>query len=131
LSGRVPIETMILTGTLLCAVVVAAQSGLILAGFLSPLLIFVPGGLISFSQGLALPNAQAGAMRVLPAAAGTAAGLGAFAQMFLSAVSAETYGLLADGPPLPMIAISSIGALLAVLAAIYSFMTRHRPEAAE
>lgn len=124
LSGRVAIETMVLTGALLCGLVVAGQAGFILAGYLSPLLLFVPGGLISFSQGLSLPNAQAGAMRVLPALSGTAAGLGVFVQMLLSAVSAEVYGLLADGTPMPMIAISSIGAVLAVGAAIVSFILR-------
>jgi len=124
LSGRVAIETMVLTGALTCGLVVAGQAGFILAGYLSPLLLFVPGGLISFSQGLSLPNAQAGAMRVLPALSGTAAGLGVFVQMLLSAVSAEVYGLLADGTPMPMIAISSIGAVLAVGAAIVSFILR-------
>lgn len=127
LSGRVAIETMVLVGSLICGAVVFAQASLILAGYLSPLLLFVPGGLISFSQGLSLPNAQAGAMRVLPALSGTAAGLGVFAQMFLSAVSAEIYGLMADGTPLPMITISSIGAVCAIGAAIFSFAIRARP----
>jgi MFS transporter, DHA1 family, multidrug resistance protein len=130
LSGRVAIETMVLVGSLICGAVVAGQASLILAGYLSPLLLFVPGGLISFSQGLSLPNAQAGAMRVLPALSGTAAGLGVFVQMFLSAVSAEIYGLMADGTPLPMITISSIGAICAIGAAIFSFAIRARPSSA-
>jgi len=124
LSGRVGIETMVLTGALICVFVVATQAALIFGGFLSPLVLFVPGGMISFSQGLALPNAQAGAMRVMPMVAGTAAGLGVFFQMLLSAVSAELYGLLADGTPLPMIALSSAGALSALLTAIASFAMR-------
>jgi len=124
LSGRVPIETMVLTGAALCFLVVVGQTSLIFAGFLSPLLIFAPGGMISFSQGLALPNAQAGAMRVMPALAGTAAGLGVFIQMLLSAASAELYGLIADGSPMPMIAISSTGAMLALAAAVFSYAWR-------
>ncbi len=124
LSGRVAVETMVLTGATICLFVVATQATLIFAGFLSPLLLFMPGGMISFSQGLALPNAQAGAMRVMPALAGTAAGLGVFFQMLLSAVSAELYGLLADGTPLPMIALSSAGALSALVTAIASFVMR-------
>jgi len=124
LSGRVGIEKMILTGASLCFVIVAAQSALVLAGHLSPALIFVPGGLMSFAQGLALPNAQAGAIRVNPTLAGSAAGLGVFVQMLLSAVSAETYGLLADGTALPMIAIASVGALMALVTALVSFATR-------
>jgi DHA1 family bicyclomycin/chloramphenicol resistance-like MFS transporter len=124
LSGKVAIETMVLTGALICAVVVAVQAALIFSGQLSPIVLFVPGGMISFAQGLALPNAQAGAMRVVPALAGTAAGLGVFFQMFLSGVAAELYGLLADGTPVPMIAISSVGALSAVVTAIASFAMR-------
>src|SRR5665213_294910 len=122
LSGRIALETMVLAGSLVCFVVVAAQSALILAGHLSPALIFVPGGLMSFAQGLSLPNAQAGAMRVNPGLAGTAAGLGVFIQMLLSAISTELYGLLADGTPIPMIAISSLGAVLAVAAAAALFI---------
>ena len=125
LSGRVQIEKMILLGASLCVVALSMQATLILAGLLSPLVLFVPGSMISFAQGLALPNAQAGAMRVVPTLAGTAAGLGVFFQMALSAASTELYGLLADGTPLPMIEISSVGALAALLAAIASFALRH------
>ena len=124
LSGRVQIEKMVLLGATICVIAVSTQAALILAGFLSPLVLFLPGGTISFAQGLALPNAQAGAMRVKPALAGTAAGLGVFFQMALSAASAELYGLLADGTPLPMIEISSIGTVGAFLAAIASFALR-------
>lgn len=122
LSGRVAIEKMVMAGALVCFAVVASQSGLIIAGFLSPLTIFIPGGMMSFAQGLSLPNAQAGAMRVKPELAGTAAGLGVFIQMLLSAISTELYGLFADGTPMPMITISSIGAVLALAAAAWSFI---------
>ncbi len=112
LSGRVPIETMIMAGSVLTVAIVSTQTTLILNGNLNPYLIFVPGGMLSFAQGLALPNAQAGAMRVMPSLAGTAAGLGVFMQMFISAVSIELYGLFADGTPMPMIVLTSIGAAL-------------------
>lgn len=126
LSGRVAVDTMVLAGSVLCVLVIATQTALILGGLLTPLTLFVPGGMISFAQGLSLPNAQAGAMRVLPAVAGTAAGLGVFFQMFLSAVSAESYGLLADGTPLPMIAIEVVGSFCALAAASLAFRLRHR-----
>ncbi len=124
LGGRVPIETMMLTGSAMATAVVAGQSTLILAGYLSPLLLFVPGGMISFSQGLALPNAQAGAMRVVPQLAGTAAGIGVFFQMVLSAASAELYGVVADGTPLPMIGLMGIGTACALGCATFTFATR-------
>ncbi len=124
LSGRVGIEKMVLAGSLLCFVMATGQSLAILAGYLTPAILFVPGGLMSFAQGLSLPNAQAGAIRVQPAIAGTAAGLGVFVQMFLSAIAVEFYGLLADGTPGPMIAISMIGAILAIASAGLLFIPR-------
>jgi MFS transporter, DHA1 family, multidrug resistance protein len=127
LGGRVPIETMMLIGATLAAIVVAGQASLILAGYISPLLLFVPGGMISFSQGLALPNAQAGAMRVVPALAGTAAGIGVFFQMVLSAASAELYGILANGTPLPMIALMAVGTVFALACAVFAFANRAAP----
>ncbi len=127
LSGRASIETMMVIGASMAMVVVTGQATLILAGYLSPLLLFVPGGLISFSQGLALPNAQAGAMRVLPSLAGTAAGIGVFFQMLLSGASAELYGLTADGTPIPMLALMVAGTLLSLGCGIYVFATRVAP----
>ena len=127
LSGKVDLEKMILVGALVCWATSAGQAAVILAGHLSPAAIFVPGGLMSFAQGLALPNAQAGAIRVKPALAGTAAGLGVFTQMLLSALSTEIYGLAADGTALPMVAISFLGATLAAAIAVASFaMARAR-----
>jgi DHA1 family bicyclomycin/chloramphenicol resistance-like MFS transporter len=124
LSGRVGVEKMVLIGSVLNFVIVAAQTLYILAGHLSPAILFVPGGLMSFAQGLSLPNAQAGAIRVQPALAGTAAGLGVFVQMFLSAIAAEACGVFADGTPMPMIAISAVGAILAVGAAGMLYLPR-------
>jgi MFS transporter, DHA1 family, multidrug resistance protein len=126
LSGRVAIDDMVVAGSLLGFLVIAGQAALILAGYLSPLLIFLPGGMVSFAQGLSLPNAQAGAMRVAPALAGTAAGIAVFAQMFLAAVASELYGILADGTPLPMIALTVGGALLALGAAGAAFALGRR-----
>jgi len=125
-SGRAPIDHMVLLGSTLGFLVLASQAALIFAGHLSPLLIFLPGGLTSFSQGLSMPNAQAGAMRVATALAGTAAGLGVLASMFLSAVSAELYGVMADGTPLPMLYLTISGSLVGLGAAIASFTIGRR-----
>lgn len=122
LSGRVPVERMVMAGATICFVVVGVQAGLVLNDYLTPFVIFAPGGMMSFAQGLALPNAQAGAMRIRPELAGTAAGLGLFIQMLLSAISAELYGIIANGTPIPMIMLSSAGAVMALATAAYSFM---------
>ena len=126
LSGRAPLDGMVLLGSVLGFVALAAQAALILAGQLSPLLIFVPGGLTSFAQGLSMPNAQAGAMRVAPSLAGTAAGLGVFAQMFLSAIAAELYGIMANGTPLPMIVLTMSGMVVTLGAAVAAFAIGRR-----
>ncbi|SRR5579885_1540320 len=117
LSGKVALETMVLAGSVLCAAAVVGQDAFILSGHVSPLILFLPGGVMSFAQGLSLPNAQAGAMRVQPELAGTAAGLGVFIQNLLSALGAQVYGILADGTPLPMIAIATLGTVLTLACA--------------
>jgi len=126
LSGRVPVDTMVLLGSILSFILFLGQAVWILAGDLSPLLIFLPGGLVSFSQGLSMPNAQAGAMRIEPTLAGTAAGLGVFMQMFLSAVSSELFGILSDGTALPMIELTMTGVVVALGSAITVFIFGRR-----
>ncbi|MBI4292838.1 MAG: multidrug effflux MFS transporter [Betaproteobacteria bacterium] len=118
LSHRFSIETMVLTGSVINMAAVISQSALILAGYLNPLIIFIPGFLVTFGQGLALPNAQAGALRVMPALAGTAAGTGVFFQSFLGAVFSQIYGLLADGTPIPLVITASAGAVLTLIAGL-------------
>ena len=115
LAGRVAIERMVMLGSLVNAAAVAIQAAIILAGHLSAASIFVPGLFITFSQGLALPNAQAGAMQTKPELAGTAAGIGVFCQTLASGVFAELYGLLADGTPVPMIEVAAFASALTVL----------------
>jgi MFS transporter, DHA1 family, multidrug resistance protein len=115
LAGRVAIERMVIVGSLVNLAAVALQAAVILAGHLSPLAIFAPGFCITFAQGLALPNAQAGAMQTRPELAGTAAGIGVFCQTLASAVFAELYGLLADGTAAPMIEVAALAAVLTVL----------------
>lgn len=125
-SGRVPIESMVLLGSVVCLGAIAVQAVFILLGVLSPLVIFVPGFAMTFAQGLAFPNAQTGAMRVMPSAAGTAAGLGVFFQMALGALGAQTYAWLADGTPHPMVTTVVAFALLTLAAGIVPFAIKRR-----
>jgi DHA1 family bicyclomycin/chloramphenicol resistance-like MFS transporter len=124
LSGRVAVETMVLAGTLLFAVTVIGQAAFVLLSPLAPMMIFIPGFLISVAQGLSLPNAQAGAIRIAPSLAGTAAGIGVFLQMFCGALFSQIYGLIADGTPYPMIWTVSASTALASFAGIYVYVTR-------
>ncbi|HTQ73649.1 MAG TPA: multidrug effflux MFS transporter [Burkholderiales bacterium] len=125
-SHRFTIESMVLAGSLVTLAAAAAQSALILSGRVDPLVIFVPGFVMSLAQGLALPNAQVGAIRVIPGLAGTAAGIGVFFQMFLGAVFTQAYSFLADGTPTPMVITVSSGALLVLAAGVVPFARARR-----
>ena len=129
LSQRVPIETMVLAGSLLNFIAVAAQSAIVLAGHVTPLVLFVPGFLITFGQGIALPNAQVGTLRVIPNLAGTAAGVGVFCQMFLGAVFVQIYSALSDGTPNPMLVTVGIASILTLGAGVIPFILKKRAAA--
>jgi DHA1 family bicyclomycin/chloramphenicol resistance-like MFS transporter len=121
---------MVLAGSLVGAAAIAFQSAALLAGWVTPLSLFLPGSLACFGQGLALPNAQVGAFRVMPNLGGTASGLGVFFQMMLGALFAQAYSLLADGTPLPMVLVVSTGGLLTLVAGIVAFFSSPSPRPA-
>jgi len=121
MGGRVAIETMVLAGSLVLVATALGQALYVSVWTLSPLALFIPGCLVTFSQGLALPNAQAGAMNVDPALAGTAAGVGAFMQMFSAGVFSQLYGFLSNGTPTPMIAVVCLASILTLVAGIVPF----------
>lgn len=127
LSGKIEIDSMVLAGSLLFSLTIFGQAVCVLLFPLTPLMIFIPGFLISVAQGLSLPNGQAGAMRVALSLSGSAAGIGVFLQILCSAVFSQIYGFLADGTPHPMIWTESVGTLLALMAGIYVYGTRHKP----
>ena len=126
LSGRIAIETMVLTGGVCIVAAGAIETGFVLAGVVTPLTIFGPGFLLTLSQGLAMPNAQAGAIGIDPALAGTASGIGVFVQLFLSASMAQLVGLVADGTPYPMVTILSATTLLSLASGAVPFVLSRR-----
>ena len=80
-----------LIGAGLTAVLVAALPE---AG---PAIIFLPQLVISYGNGLLLPNAIAGAVSVRPQAAGTASGMTGFTQMAIGAASTQVVSILLAG----------------------------------
>ena len=62
-----------------------------------PAIIFLPQLLISYGNGLLLPNAIAGAVSIRPQAAGTAAGMTGFTQMAIGAISTQMVSALLAG----------------------------------
>ncbi len=59
-----------------------------------PAIIFLPQLVISYGNGLLLPNAIAGAVSVRPQAAGTASGMTGFTQMAIGAASTQMVSIL-------------------------------------
>ena len=121
IGSRVANETMVLGGSLLLLATVAVQSSALLAGYVTPWTLFVPGFFLTLSQGLSLSYAQAGAMATNLKLAGTAAGIGVFMQNFCGAAFVQLYGFLADGTAIPLTETTAITALCAITAGLVPF----------
>jgi DHA1 family bicyclomycin/chloramphenicol resistance-like MFS transporter len=124
LAGRVSVETMVLGGSILMTVGALTQAGFLLAGIVSPLTIFMPGYFAIMAQGIALPNAQSGAINVAGPLAGTGAGIGAFIQLLAAGVFTQIYGFTADGTPIPMAVTVSISGILVLVVGMIPFLMR-------
>jgi DHA1 family bicyclomycin/chloramphenicol resistance-like MFS transporter len=122
LGNRARTEVMVLAGALLCLAAVAVQTALLLTLPPAPLMFFLPGAVVTMSQGIALPYAQAGAMATIPRLAGTAAGIGVFVQQVAGALFAQLYGIIADGTPRPMIIATGLSAALGVAAGAAAYL---------
>jgi len=109
---------MVLIGASIGFAAVLLQASLLLTGHLTPLVLFLPGAVLTFGQGLALPFAQAGAMATVPRLAATAAGIGLFMQNFMGAGVAQIYGLLADGTAVPLAWVCLVMVALGLAAAL-------------
>lgn len=107
LSQRLGIDALIAAG-IACEVVGACITTLLFATLPhgGPATLFLPQTLISYGNGLLLPNAIAGAISIRPQAAGTAAGMTGFTQMAIGAASAQAISPLLTGfgsaMPLPL-----------------------------
>jgi DHA1 family bicyclomycin/chloramphenicol resistance-like MFS transporter len=95
LSQRFGVDAMIIAGIAFeligATLTVALVAGLPDSG---PAIIFLPQMVISYGNGLLLPNAIAGAVSVRPQAAGTASGMTGFTQMAVGAASTQTVSIL-------------------------------------
>lgn len=128
LTKRFSIETMVLVGAGLNFFAITAQSLVIFTGYFTPLVLFIPGALITFGQGLALPNATTGAMRVIPGLSGTASGIGVFCQTFLGALFAQIYSTISDGTPLSMTWVTWFCSVMTFIAGSIPFILKRRDE---
>ena len=118
IGNRAPVQRMVMIGAGIALAAVSVQSSLLLSGYLTPMVLFLPGAFMTFAQGLSLPFAQAGAMATIPRLAATAAGVGVFVQNLMGAGVAQIYGLLADGTPLPLVQTTAVMAALSLTSAL-------------
>jgi DHA1 family bicyclomycin/chloramphenicol resistance-like MFS transporter len=126
LSQRFGVDGMImagigfeLVGAGLTAVLVATMFD---AG---PAIIFLPQLVISYGNGLLLPNAIAGAISVRPHAAGAASGMAGFTQMAVGAASTQVVSIALAGASdaMPM-AWMLVAAVVATAAAFWGLVRR-------
>lgn len=122
-SVRAGLNRMILTGTLISTVALAAGSLLARAFPAHPMLFFPFVGLMAVGNGLTLPNANAGLLSVRPHLAGSASGLGGALMIGGGALLAALTGLLLDEATghfhlLDVMALSSALSVLSILLVI-------------
>lgn len=95
-----------------------------------PATIFLPQLIVSFGNGVLLPNAIAGAVSVRPQAAGTASGITGFIQMGLGAVAAQLMGhLLAHAVTALPMSIAILASGIATAAAFLALIGLRRERA--
>jgi DHA1 family bicyclomycin/chloramphenicol resistance-like MFS transporter len=117
-SLRVGLNRMIVLGSIGSLAGTLILLALVMAGIWTPWSLFLPTSLGAFSQGLALPNAQAAAISVDPRAAGAASGLSGFLQMGLAGLAAQIVGTLENGTPYPMVIGMTFCAVISLLWAL-------------
>jgi MFS transporter, DHA1 family, multidrug resistance protein len=98
LSRRFGVDVMILAG-IAAELIGAVLTCTLVAGLpdSGPAIIFLPQFLMSYGNGLLLPNSIAGAVSVRPQAAGTASGMFGFTQMAVGAASTQIVSMLLAG----------------------------------
>lgn len=99
---------MVVVGVLLSAVGAVAALLFVAAGFTHPLWIFVPIGVLSYGQGLALPNVTATAVSLAPQHAGVASSTIGFLQQLIGALCVQWMGQFRTDTAVPMMSFCAI-----------------------
>ncbi|WP_168197761.1 multidrug effflux MFS transporter [Pseudolabrys sp. FHR47] len=125
LAHRVGLDAMIMAGIAL-GLAGAALMAVLFTVFPQggPVTVFLPQFIISYGNGLLLPNAVAGAVSIRPEAAGAAAGLTGFAQMATGAAATQTISALFAGSSGAMPMAWMMFAVLAVCAVAFRVLVR-------
>jgi DHA1 family bicyclomycin/chloramphenicol resistance-like MFS transporter len=120
LMARHDLHWMVVVGVLITVIGAVAALGFVALGFTHPLWIFIPIGVLSYGQGLALPNVTATAVSLAPEHAGVASSLIGFLQQLIGAACVQGMGLFPTDTALPMMGFVAAACLLG-LAMLYVF----------
>jgi DHA1 family bicyclomycin/chloramphenicol resistance-like MFS transporter len=108
LMARHDLHWMVVVGVLLTVAGAAAALGFYALGLTHPLWIFVPIGVLSYGQGLALPNVTATAVSLAPQHAGVASSLLGFLQQLIGAASVQWMGHFPTDTAMPMLTFCAV-----------------------
>jgi DHA1 family bicyclomycin/chloramphenicol resistance-like MFS transporter len=105
---------MVVVGVLLSAAGAVAALVFVALGLTHPLWIFVPIGVLSYGQGLALPNVTATAVSLAPQHAGVASSTIGFLQQIIGAVAVQWMGNFPTDTALPVLVFCAVVCVLGV-----------------
>jgi len=113
-------STFVLGSGLLFALLVAL-------GIKAPFILFLPGFLLTFGQGISLPNAQASAFAIDRRLAGTASGIAVALQFILGGLFTQIFGLFHNATPAPLVVtVLVVGVLTFIAGATPLIVARRR-----
>ena len=117
-ATRAGLRRLIEMGMAIQLVSAVGGAGLVLAGLWQPAALFLPMGVLSFGQGLALPNITASAVALAPRAPGAASSMLSFSQQLIGAIAVQGMAVFATSSPVP-IYIFMVAASLAAWASLF------------
>ena len=112
--SRHDLHWMVVVGVLLSAAGAVAALVFVALGLTHPLWIFVPIGVLSYGQGLALPNVTATAVSLAPQHAGVASSTIGFLQQIIGAVAVQWMGHFPTDTALPVLVFCAVVCVLGV-----------------
>jgi DHA1 family bicyclomycin/chloramphenicol resistance-like MFS transporter len=114
LMARHDLHWLVVNGVLLSAAGAVAALVFVAFGLTHPLWIFVPIGVLSYGQGLALPNVTATAVSLAPQHAGVASSTIGFLQQIIGAACVQWMGHFPTDTALPMLVFCAVVCVLGV-----------------
>jgi len=119
-TARHDLHWMVVTGVLIAVAGALAALAFVAVGLSHPLWIFVPIGILSYGQGLALPNVTATAVSLAPQHAGVASSTIGFLQQLIGAAAVQWMGRFPTDTALPLLVFCAVVCTLG-LALLYVF----------